>query len=469
MALASSARAVLVTPPRGSDRLLAHATRRRFAVARSPRADAFARARASRAAVRAASAFSLPRDARAPTRRVCLDRDAFDRSSVTCRAATEGSEKGGGDEAVECVIVGTEAACVVSEDEDDEFDAGDAATSVARAGEDAAAADGDGAGGLLAALGGAALISPFFLWGTSMVAMKEVLPVTSPLFVASIRLVPAGLVLIAWAASTGRPWPKGGMAWLAISLFAAVDGTAFQGCLSEGLQRTSAGLGSVIIDSQPLTVAILASIIYGETLAPAGVAGLGLGVVGLLMLELPREALAQLASGDAQSAIAAVSNAAERGLWDSGEWWLLLAAQSMAVGTVMVRWVCKYVDPVMATGWHMAIGGVPLLAYSIATEPAVYAGLPNLDAGDVGGLVYASLFGSAVAYGAFFYFASKGSLTKLSSLTFLTPMFAALFGYLLLDETLDEVQLAGALVTVVGIYLVNTRASEAEEAPAGEE
>ena len=45
----------------------------------------------------------------------------------------------------------------------------------------------------------------------------------------------------------------------------------------------------------------------------------------------------------------------------------------------------------------------------------------------------------------------------------------ALFGYLLLDETLDEVQLAGALVTVVGIYLVNTRASEAEEAPAGEE
>jgi drug/metabolite transporter (DMT)-like permease len=40
-------------------------------------------------------------------------------------------------------------------------------------------------------------------------------------------------------------------------------------------------------------------------------------------------------------------------------------------------------------------------------------------------------------------------------------MFAALFGYLLLGETLDEVQLSGALVTVVGIYLVNTRAGEA--------
>lgn len=30
---------------------------------------------------------------------------------------------------------------------------------------------------------------------------------------------------------------------------------------------------------------------------------------------------------------------------------MLLAAQSMAVGTVMVRWVSKYSDSVMATGW----------------------------------------------------------------------------------------------------------------------
>lgn len=28
-------------------------------------------------------------------------------------------------------------------------------------------------------------------------------------------------------------------------------------------------------------------------------------------------------------------------LWDNGEWWMLLAAQSMAVGTIMVRYVSK--------------------------------------------------------------------------------------------------------------------------------
>jgi len=346
---------------------------------------------------------------------------------------------------VECVGVGMEASCDVS----GTFDAGDAR---ARATEDAE----DDA--LAGALGSLALVSPFFLWGTSMVAMKEVLPVTSPMFVATVRLVPAGLILVAWALSKGRPMPKSAAAWGAIAAFALVDATMFQGFLAEGLQRTAAGLGSVIIDSQPLTVAILASILFGETLGAEGVAGLVLGVLGLLLLELPEEALTSLVNGDAGEGLSALQ--LEGSIWDSGEWWMLLAAQSMAVGTVMVRWVCKYVDPVMATGWHMVLGGVPLMAYSLATESDMYANLA-LSAGDVASLTYASVFGGAVAYGAFFYFATKGSLTKLSSLTFLTPMFASALGYVALDETLTAAQLGGAVVTLVGIYFVNTRAQVA--------
>lgn len=34
----------------------------------------------------------------------------------------------------------------------------------------------------------------------------------------------------------------------------------------------------------------------------------------------------------------------------------------------MVRWVSKYVDPVMATGWHMILGGLPLLALAAQRE-----------------------------------------------------------------------------------------------------
>eukprot|EP00850_Spirogloea_muscicola_P022416 SM000293S10917 [mRNA] locus=s293:5370:8550:+ [translate_table: standard] len=333
-----------------------------------------------------------------------------------------------------------------------------------------------------AALDLALLISPFFFWGTAMVAMKGVLPKAGPLFVASTRLIPAGALLIGFAASRGRPQPKTAAAWLAITLFALVDGTCFQGFLAEGLRRTTAGLGSVIIDSQPLTVAVLATIFFGETLSLVGVAGLVLGVVGLCLLEVPREAFAQALSPDgALRGVQGVLSGAWSGggssnggsVWGSGEFYMLLAAQSMAVGTVMVRWVCRHVDPIMATGWHMVVGGLPLLALSVlAHDPALNGHLGDLGLQDNAALVYTSVFGSAVSYGVFFYNANRGTLhspaldkhqldqsagnlTRLSSLTFLTPMFAALFGFVFLGETLDEWQLLGATVTLSSIYLVN--------------
>ncbi|XVE72040.1 hypothetical protein DITRI_Ditri11bG0006700 [Diplodiscus trichospermus] len=189
----------------------------------------------------------------------------------------------------------------------------------------------------------AVLVSPFFFWGTAMVAMKEVLPKAGPFFVAAFRLIPAGLLLVAFAKSRGRPLPSGLTAWLSIALFALVDAACFQGFLAQGLERTSAGLGSVIIDSQPLTVAVLAALFFDESIGVVGAAGLVLGVIGLLLLEVPALSLDE-------------SNFS---LLGSGEWWMLLAAQSMAVGTIMVRWVTKYSDPIMATGWV----GIPISSY----------------------------------------------------------------------------------------------------------
>jgi drug/metabolite transporter (DMT)-like permease len=56
-----------------------------------------------------------------------------------------------------------------------------------------------------------------------------------------------------------------------------------------------------------------------------------------------------------------------------------------------------------------------------------------------------------------------GSLTTLSSLTFLTPMFASIFGFLYLGETFSPVQLGGALLTLVAIYMVNYKSIVGEK------
>lgn len=297
----------------------------------------------------------------------------------------------------------------------------------------------------------ALLIAPFFLWGTAMVAMKGVVPHTTPLFMASVRLLPAGLLILGSTLLTGRSQPKSWQAWLWIALFGAVDATLFQGFLAEGLVRTGAGLGSVMIDSQPLAVALMARWLYGEQVGLWGWLGLGVGVMGISLLGLPEAWIFNLLHGNFSGAIE--SNLLVN-LFHNGQWLMLLAALSMAIGTVMVRVVCRYVDPVVATGWHMILGGLPLLALSGIYESQQVA---SLQFTDWMALSYSTLFGSAIAYGLFFYFASSGSLTSLSSLTFLTPIFALLFGNLFLAEVLSPLQWFGVGLTLVSIYLINQR------------
>lgn len=293
------------------------------------------------------------------------------------------------------------------------------------------------------------LIAPFFLWGTAMVAMKGVIADTTPLFMAAVRLLPAGVLILITATIMGKPQPKGWLAWLWIILFALVDGVLFQGFLAEGLVRTSAGLGSVMIDSQPLAVALLSLWLFQEHIGLWGWLGLGLGVIGISLIGLPHELIFQFFDPNVNASI---------GNWQdvlsSGEWLMLLAALSMAVGTVMIRFVCRYADPVMATGWHMILAGLPLWGISSVVESHQWQ---NLTISEWMALGYATVFGSAIAYGLFFYFASSGSLTSLSSLTFLTPVFALLFGNLILSEVLTPLQWVGVGLTLISIYLINQR------------
>lgn len=293
------------------------------------------------------------------------------------------------------------------------------------------------------------LISPFFLWGTAMVAMKGVIPHTTPFFLAGMRLLPAGILVLIAAAFMDKPQPKGWKAWLWITLFALVDGALFQGFLAAGLQRTGAGLGSVMIDSQPLAVALLCSWLFAEKIGLYGWLGLAMGVMGISLIGLPDELIFSIFSSTAESTFTI-----SQSFFQSGEFLMLLAALSMAVGTVMIRFVTRHVDAVTATGWHMILGGLPLWGISATTESQQWQ---NLIGSDWVALGYAAIFGSAIAYGMFFYFASSGNLTSLSSLTFLTPIFALIFGNILLNEVLSGLQWAGVTITIISIYLINQR------------
>jgi drug/metabolite transporter (DMT)-like permease len=294
------------------------------------------------------------------------------------------------------------------------------------------------------------MVLPFALWGTAMAAMAPLVEGATPAMLAALRLLPAGAVLLLAAALLKRPLgvAAADRPWLLV--FALVDGTLFQGFLALGLGQTGAGLGSVLIDSQPLLVALLARVLFNEAINPVGWCGLLVGLAGIVCLGLPGELLRHWwLDGPALL----VSHP-----WSEGELWMLAAAAAMAIGTVLSRYATRQSDPVAVTGWHMLIGGLPLLVACLAS--GLRQGqlpLPDWSAGQWGWMAYASLMGSALAYGLFFVFASQGDLTGFTALTFLTPVFALVCGIVLLHERLRPLQWLGAALALVSVVLINRR------------
>ena len=168
-----------------------------------------------------------------------------------------------------------------------------------------------------------------------------------------------------------------------------------------------AGLGSVLIDCQPLIVALLARALFADSINPVGWVGLGLGFAGILCLGVPAELLGHWWLLRDLPAVIEV--------FQPGEVTMLLAALALALGTVLIRFACRYSDPIAATGWHMILGGLPLLL--IAALIAISACLPGMQWIGFDGVCEPS--GQGLAYGLFFWFANRRDLTSFSSLGFL--------------------------------------------------
>lgn len=289
------------------------------------------------------------------------------------------------------------------------------------------------------------MLLPFVLWGTAMAAMRPLLDGGTPLQVACLRLLPAGVLVLLAAVLLGRSLRIAAADWPWLLAFALVDGSFFQGLLAQGLVQTGAGLGSVLIDSQPLLVALLARSLFGEAINPVGWVGLLVGLLGICFLGLPAPVLRHWWL---EGPVALGERA-----WSHGELWMLAAAAAMALGTVLSRYASRHSDPVAITGWHLLLGGLPLLGGVALQGPL----LPSWSPVDWGLMAYATVLGSALAYGLFFWFASSGDLTGFTALTFLTPVFALLCGVLLLDEQLRPLQWFGAVLALGSVLLINRR------------
>lgn len=276
---------------------------------------------------------------------------------------------------------------------------------------------------------------PPVVWGTTYVVTESLLPEDRPLFSATVRALPVGLLLLLWR----RRLPHGDWWWRSIVLGVANIGLFFP-LLFLGAYHLPGGLASTLTATSPLVVMALAWLALGERPPAIRVVAALVGVVGVGLLVLR--------SPDGVTTL---------GLIGAGG-----AVLASSVGFVLIkRWESPS-DLLTLTSWQLVAGGLLLVPVSLVVEGAP----PALDLAAVAGYAWLGLVGTGLAYVLWFRGLRRMPAGSVALIGLVNPVVGTTLGVLVAAETFGSTQALGmalCLGGVVGGQLVGRRRSAAVE------
>lgn len=195
--------------------------------------------------------------------------------------------------------------------------------------------------------------------------------------------------------------------------------------------RLPGGIAATVGAVQPLIVAGLAAWVLKDRLSlKVVISGItGAAGVGLLVLQ-------SQARLDGVGVLAALGGAV-----------------SMATGVVLAKKWGKAEKPLTLTAWQLVAGGFLLVPLMLVVEGPP----PALSAPNVGGYVYLSFVGTAMAYALWFRGIQCLPVTAPSFLGLLSPVVTALLGWLALGEQLSPLQALGGILVLGSILAAGVR------------
>ena len=282
------------------------------------------------------------------------------------------------------------------------------------------------------------LVACCAFWGFQQILIKDTVAEVPPLWQASMRFWAAAVLIWLWCRARGVPlFARDGTFWpglLAGSLFAAEFTFIYLGLL-----HTTASRLTVFLYTSPFVVALLLPrVVPGERLRRIQWVGLVIAFAAVAL---------------------AFSEGFNQGSPVAGQW----IGDAMALGAGAL-WGLTTLT-IRATGLSGA-SAEKTLFYQVAVT-ALAAPLVSLALGEVwsldysarawGSLAIQTVVGAFASYLTWMWLLRHYPATQMSTFTFLTPVFALVFGVVLLSEPLT-LQLVVALVGVAaGIVLVSRR------------
>lgn len=276
------------------------------------------------------------------------------------------------------------------------------------------------------------LVALAAIWGASFLFVRLAVPAIGAVWLTEFRVGVAALAMLAYVLATGvalaprRHW----RAYLMMGLVNAA--LPFWLYAYSGLHLTAGTMG-ILNATTPFFSAVCGALWLDERLTPHKLAGLGLGlagvvlVVGLGPLEPTRDVLL--------SALACVG-----------------ATLCYALSTTWLKKRGGSVLPVPLSAASLCIASLAIAPFlPAAPAAAVFTPLVLLA---IAGL---SLLCSALAYLLYFRLIADLGPTRAMTVAFLIPLFAVLWGSVFLGEELGAGTLAGGLLILVAVALVGRR------------
>ena len=260
------------------------------------------------------------------------------------------------------------------------------------------------------------------IWGSTYFVATEFLPTFSPMTLALLRALPPGLLLLLIV----RQLPTG-IWWARVLVLGGLNFSIFLSMLFISAYRLPGGVAATVSSVQPLLVVFLAYVVLASPMRWMSIVAALVGAAGVALMVLT--AKAEL---DPIGVLAG-----------------LAAAGSMALGTVLSR---KWQPPVSLltfTAWQLTAGGILLVPLVLVLEPA----MPIPTASNLLALAWLGLVGMALTYFFWLRGVTRLDTSVVSPLLLLSPVTAVLLGWLLLDQTLDAMQVTGGILIVGSIWL----------------
>ena len=273
-----------------------------------------------------------------------------------------------------------------------------------------------------------------FMWSISFIFYRIGVPEFGSLAFASLRVVFAGLTMLIFVliSAKNRQGIRDRLALLAIvGLFsAAIPFILF----SFSAQTVNAGVLAVLNASVPMMSGFIASTFFNERLAKKQILGLIIGVIGVVILMSER-------------LFAEQGSVADLGLLPMG--YALLGAVGYAVGANITRNYLFNVSPIAITAGSLIIASVIMLPIALYEFP--YGKSISVTAWV--SVICIGVFSTAIALIFMNQLIKNIGPMRATSITLVIPIFAIIFGYLLLGEALDTVAIIGSVIILFGTYL----------------